>query len=127
MFTTPFRAVALSAALFTPQISVAEGDPDKGKREWRACRSCHQLAEGRNGAGPSLYGIIGATAGQVEGFRYSDAMVASGIVWDAETLDAFIADPESVVEGTSMGYRGLASADKRADLIAYIAQETAAN
>ncbi len=127
-FTT---AVALGLSLSTSLASTAlaqdgiTGDPDAGKREWRSCRSCHQTAEGRNGAGPSLYGVIGATAGQVAGFRYSDAMTGAGIIWDAASLDAFIADPEGYLDGTKMSYRGLADATKRANLIAYIAQETA--
>ena len=124
-------ALALSLSLsFSAASSVMAqdgitGDAEAGKREWRSCRSCHQLTEGRNGAGPSLYGVIGATAGQVEGFRYSNEMAASGIVWDATTLDAFIADPKGYLAGTKMSYRGLSDATKRANLIAYIARETA--
>ncbi len=125
MWTTTLRAAALLGCLFAPSFTLAEGDPDAGEREYRACRSCHQLDAGKNGAGPSLHGLFGATAGQVEGFRYSDAMIASGVVWTAETLDAFLADPKDVVPGTSMGYRGLRNDTKRADLIAYLARETA--
>ncbi|MEL6641878.1 MAG: cytochrome c family protein [Pseudomonadota bacterium] len=126
MWTKTLRAAALLGCLNAPSLTLAAGDADAGEREFRACRSCHQLDAGKNGAGPSLAGLFGATAGQVDGFRYSDEMVASGIVWTAETLDAFLADPKGLVPSTSMGYRGLRNDTKRADLIAYLARETAA-
>lgn len=126
MWMKTLRASALLGCVFAPSGAFAEGDADAGAREYRACRSCHELDAGKNGVGPSLHGVFGATAGQVEGFRYSEAMVASGIVWTAETLDAFIANPKDVIDGTSMGYRGLRNPDKRADLIAYLARETQA-
>lgn len=120
------RAAALMGCCAAPNLALADGDPAKGEREFRACKACHQLDAGRNGAGPSLHGLFGATAGQVDGFRYSDAMINSGIVWTAETLDAFIANPKDTVPGTSMAYRGQRNEGKRADLIAYLAQATAA-
>lgn len=119
------KATVFGAIICAASPVLAQGDPTQGKREFRSCRSCHQLAEGRNSAGPSLYGMFGATAGQVEGFRYSDAMTASGIIWDEETVDAFITNPEEYLEGTTMAFRGLANPQKRADLIAYLMQETA--
>ena len=56
------------------------------------------------------------------GFPYSDAMKRSGIVWNAQTLDRFLADPTGVVPGTAMGYAGVKDARERADLIAYLEQ-----
>ncbi|MDN0085544.1 hypothetical protein QU487_22880 [Crenobacter sp. SG2305] len=56
----------------------------------------------------------------VPGFAYSDAMKYSGIVWDEETLDRFLADPLKRVLGTAMGYGGIKSSKERADLIAYL-------
>jgi cytochrome c len=49
-------------------------------------------------------------------------MRRSGILWNEETLDAFLADPLRVVPGTAMGYAGVADAQERADLIAYLRQ-----
>ena len=40
--------------------------------------------------------------------------------WDEETLNAFLAHPMATVPGTRMGENGLASASKRADVIAYL-------
>jgi cytochrome c len=56
----------------------------------------------------------------VPGFDYSPAMRRSGIVWDARTLDRFLADPTHAVPGTSMGYAGVKDGKERAALIAYL-------
>lgn len=119
-------SLAIVAGILSASASFAQGDPTKGEREYRACRSCHMLDAGKNGVGPSLHGLFGATAGQVEGFDYSEAMAGAGIVWTTETLDAFLEDPEEMVPGTSMGYRGLRRAETRANLIAFLEQATAA-
>ena len=46
-------------------------------------------------------------------------MKRSSIVWNAVTLDRFLANPLGTVPGTTMGYAGIADARERADLIAY--------
>ena len=47
-------------------------------------------------------------------------MKRSSIVWTAETLDRFLADPLKAVPGTTMGYAGIGDARERADLIAWL-------
>ena len=54
-------------------------------------------------------------------------MRASGIVWDAKSLDRFLADPVGTVPGTSMGYAGIKDARERADLIAYLGKARCGN
>jgi cytochrome c len=95
-----------------------------GEGLWRQCRSCHQIGEGaRNGTGPELTDVFGRHAGAVDGFRYSNALLGageSGVVWDAETLDAYLADPRGFIPGNRMSFRGLRDADDRAAIIAYL-------
>jgi cytochrome c len=71
--------------------------------------------------GPSLYGLVGRQAGQIPNFKYSPANKDSGLTWDAATLDRYITSPQAVVPKTIMPYAGLKDAQKRADLIAYLA------
>jgi len=73
--------------------------------------------------GPSLYNILGASAGQVEGFRYSKAMAESDLIWDAETMGAFLADPKKIVKGTKMAFRGLKKPEDIENVIAYLAEQ----
>lgn len=84
------------------------------------CSVCHSAEPGKTLIGPSLFGVVGRAAGSVEGYAYSPAMKSSGITWTAETLDAFITSPHSVVAGTKMAYPGLHDAEKRADVIRYL-------
>ena len=69
--------------------------PRAAKRRFEECAACHTLEAGANSVGPSLHGIFGRKAGEIADFRYSPAMKRSGIVWTPETLDNFIADPQS--------------------------------
>lgn len=107
-----------------PATAIAfAGDVKAGKKVFKKCKACHEVKEGRNKSGPSLYNILGASAGQVEGFRYSKAMAESGLIWDAETLDAFLADPKKIVKGTKMAFRGLKKPEDIENVIAYLAEQ----
>ena len=75
-------------------------------------------------AGPSLYKIIGRTAGSVEGFRYSDANASSGVVWTEETMFAYLEQPQRVIPGTIMAFPGLRREQDRADVIAYLKEQS---
>lgn len=95
-----------------------------GEKVFKKCAACHAVGEGaKDRVGPSLNGIIGRTAGTEEGFKYSPAMVKageSGIVWDAGTLDTYLANPKADVPGNKMAFPGLKDEDDRKAVIAYI-------
>lgn len=103
----------------------ANGDPEDGKKVFNQCIACHALEEGQHRVGPSLAGLWGREAGTAEGFdRYSDALKESGIVWDAETLDKYLADPAGYIPGNMMSFAGVKDEEAREDLIAFLKQET---
>jgi cytochrome c len=86
-----------------------------------ACRTCHTLRDGDNRLGPNLHKIIGRRAGSLPNYGYSSAMKDADVVWDRATLDRFIANPDQVVSGNKMKpYGGLASAEERAKIIAFL-------
>jgi cytochrome c len=88
-----------------------------------ACRTCHMVKEGDNRLGPNLHQIIGRKAGSLPDYNYSSAMKEAGFVWDKETLERFIANPDEVVPGNNMKpYGGLASSDDRTKILAFLAQ-----
>lgn len=84
------------------------------------CGICHSIQSGQNKIGPSLFGLVGRKAGQVPGFRYSDANRSSGDTWDAATLDRYLMDPRAFMPHTTMTYAGLKDPGKRRNLIAYL-------
>jgi cytochrome c len=101
-------------------------DPARGEQLFRKCVSCHTLeANGRNRVGPRLHGLFGRQAGDVADFQYSEALKNSGIVWNEQTLDAYLKDAEAFVPGTKM-YGGLSLDEDRQDLIAYLRTATRA-
>ena len=99
---TALAAATLACTTLLPAAALA-GDPAIGERDWRQCRSCHMIVSPsgdtiqRGGrVGPNLYGIVGAQAGIVEGFRYSADLVAAGeagLTWTEENFVAYVADP----------------------------------
>ena len=95
-------------------------DATRGEKYFEDCASCHTLARGENGVGPSLFGVFGRKAGTLDDYRYSPALKRSGIVWSPQTLDNFIADPQKAVPTNRMPYAGMTNASERADLIAYL-------
>jgi cytochrome c len=89
------------------------------------CRTCHTTKEGDNRLGPNLHNIIGRKAGSLPNFGYSSAMKGADFVWDTGKLDSFIAKPDEVVPGNNMKpYGGLASAEDRTKLIAFLQSPT---
>jgi cytochrome c len=121
------RILALSGLLAVVVMTGAAqsaGDPARGEKRFEDCASCHSVAAGENGVGPSLHGIINRKAASIEDFRYSPAMRNSGLTWTPETIDTFIADPQKLVPANRMAYAGLTDAAERADLIAYLQQAT---
>lgn len=94
-------------------------DAAHGKSVFKACAVCH-ATDHVNRVGPGLGEILGREAGTAPGFRYSNAMKNSGIVWDSTTLNAFLESPQKAVPGTRMPYAGLKDATDRADVIGYL-------
>src|SRR5579864_5452326 len=120
-------ALVVALACISRAGFAEEGNSARGERVFQYCFSCHSVDPNEQAQleGPSLYHIIGRPAASLKGFDYSDAMRqrgADGLVWDAATLNAYIADPQSIVPGTRMSAAPLRDDQARADLIAYLAK-----
>lgn len=92
---------------------------EQGQRIYDTCIACH-AALPSGPTGPNLRGVFGRKAGEVPGFPYSRALKNSKIVWNATTLDAFLADPQAAVPGNLMPFPGLPDDQARLDLIAFL-------
>jgi len=120
------RTAALGLALgLLSAPAFADGDADKGKRVFNKCKACHMVDKEKNKIGPHLVGLFGRTAGTLEGYKYSDAMIEHGVVWDEETLAAYLAAPKKVVKGTKMAFAGLRKEKDIDNIIAYLREATA--
>ena len=111
-------AVVLAA---TPGFAAAAGDPVQGAQAFRNCVACHSIETGQNMTGPSLAGVLGRKAGSLESFhRYSDALKRSGLVWNEQTLDGWMANPAAFIPGNDMKFQGIPDAPTRSNLVAYL-------
>jgi cytochrome c len=113
------RRLLLALSVLAPASAAAE-DAALGREAYAACAACHELAAASTPAGPSLLGIAGRRAGSLPDFRYSRAMANSGVVWTAETLDAYLADPPNAMPGNRMAFAGIQDAALRRSLVAYL-------
>ena len=100
------------------------GNAEQGAKVFQACQSCHAVGAGADHlVGPHLNNLFGRVAGSLDNFNYSAglrAAGANGMSWDAEHLDAYIENPIALVRETSKRFAGLASAEDRNNLIAFL-------
>jgi cytochrome c len=124
-------AIGISAVLSLAVVAsvIAQGksageSPELAYNDY--CRECHAFDKGDNRLGPTLYGVFGRKAGSLPGYDYSISLKSSDITWNEKTLDAWIADPNSLVPGNNMGsvFSGVPDAATRAKIIAFLKQDT---
>lgn len=120
---------AAAAALFAGRRHFHRPPEEMGNGERqfvRKCAVCHTLGpDGARRAGPTLHGIFGRRAGSLAGYRYSEALAGSDLVWTAETIDRLFAEgPDRVTPGSKMPVQRIAEAADRADLIAFLRDRT---
>jgi cytochrome c len=107
-----FHATVLSA-------SAQEVSPEK-RQFLNACGTCHAAEPSApHRQGPNLFGIMGKPAASLDGFKYSDALKASGLTWDEATLDKWLTDAQAAQPGTTMLYRQ-ANPERRQLVISYL-------
>jgi cytochrome c len=105
----------------------ATADVTKGQAfVQQQCAACHTLNKGgATGAGPNLYGIVGDKMFSQAGFSYSDAVKSkAGPVWTADGLSDWLENPQGFAAGTMMAYPGVKNTQTRADVIAYLNQNS---
>ena len=99
----------VGAATLLAAPAFAEGDADAGKKVFNQCQTCHVVVNeagetlaGRNAkTGPNLYGVVGRPAASYPEFEYGDgikAAAAAGLVWEAENIVAYLADPTKYLD-----------------------------
>ena len=125
------RAVAFALAPATVILAAASvfaaiapdkpvGDPVRGKTVYQGCTGCHSLDE--DDIGPRHRGVVGRAAGSVPGYIYSPGLKNSHIVWDRDTLDRWLTNPQALVPGAKMFF-ALPDAQDRTDVIAFLAEQ----
>jgi len=120
-------AIQAAAVLLGLSTAAMAQDTDQtelietGAQAYRICAACHSLHPGLHLSGPSLAGRWGKEAASIEGFgRYTAALQGLEVVWDEDTLNAWLAYPQDMAPGTTMAFRGVENDETRTALIAFL-------
>jgi cytochrome c len=138
---TTFAASAFAESHMAAPTGDVAGGEDQFNRQ---CIACHvvqdpvsgEVLAGRNAkVGPNLYGLAGRMPASVEGFNYSDALVAygeAGAVWDEVSFVGYVQDPTAFLREalddkrarSKMAYQ-VRDEGQATDLYAYLARFSA--
>ena len=120
------KMIAVVCILFG--IVLAIGSAYAIDKEFRKCAGCHKIEQNKKGGmGPNLYGIFNSPAGQVEGYRYSEWLKESGIIWNRESLQAWLSDRKTREEyfgknvfKTKMMWTGIKKEEQMKEILDYL-------
>ena len=97
---------------------------DRGRLLSTECWSCHDLYQKNTKVGPHLVGIFGREVGSVPGFPYSEGFARSRLVWDRQTISAFLSNVPGFIPGTNMVARSVSSPPELRALVFYLEHAT---
>ena len=97
----------------------------RGRSQFLHCNSCHVIDADApppfgDSLGPHLENIVGRKSASVEGFDYTEELKALNLVWDEQTLDQWLQEPQADVPGLCEPFMGMAKPEHRRALIAYL-------
>lgn len=97
----------------------------KGRSQFLHCNSCHVVDAAApppfgDSLGPHLEDIVGRPSASVDRFAYTAALRALDLVWDEETLDLWLQQPQALVPAMCEPFMGISNPENRKALIAYL-------
>jgi cytochrome c len=102
-----FCAALLVVTMAGAQMPLPAAKPPDGatllKQQCATCHTTNMSDPVRQG--PTLFKIVGRSAGKADGFHYSAGFDKADFVWDDARLDAYLINPQQTIPGTIMVYR----------------------
>jgi cytochrome c len=97
---------------------------DRGRQLSTECWTCHDLYEKNIKVGPYLVGVFGREAGSVPDFAYSEGFRRSRIVWDRQSISAYLSNVPGFIPGTNMVSRSVTNPVELRALVFYLEHAT---
>lgn len=100
---------------------------ENGEKLFKKCMQCHTPNKGgMHKVGPNLWNIVMRDYATQEGFSYSSALTTlkGQEKWTTDNLNKFLHKPTQFIKGTKMFFVGLKKDQDRADIIAYLNQQS---
>jgi len=106
-FFLVFATVSVGLCLFASsmlQAQMQDAPARKGQVLFEnRCARCHGLGgDGSEGLAPPLVDVVEREIASRRDYFYSDAMKRKVGIWSEKVLDAYLADPQSVIPGNEM-------------------------
>ena len=124
MSFTPLSLALLAAgtaqAMAETTFDQDQGRPAGEKLYDAECRRCHAPDSEHASYGPPLNNVIGRGAGTVEGYDYSIALEASGIVWTPRPCGRGWRITTGFMPGTKMRHVGIEDRTVQDFILAYL-------
>jgi cytochrome c len=102
------RILTAVALTLSASAVYAEGDAAAGKKGFNKCKACHAVVSDAGDVivkggktGPNLYGVVGRTAGTVDGYKYGKDLIAAGeagLIWDEASFSEYVKDPKKFLQ-----------------------------
>jgi cytochrome c len=120
-FCAAFSSLIATTGLIAQAAVAAPASPDGATVFRQRCQACHTVVAVKPSLlAPNLAGVVGRKAASLP-FNYSAALKRSGLTWDRNSLDRYLAAPNRLVPGTRMTV-SLSDTQQRAALIAYLSR-----
>ena len=107
------------------EFYLASADAAKGADVFKKCAACHNAEKGgANQMGPNLWGVLGEPIGKGRGFAFTPVLAGKGGNWDWHSLSEWLKSPKAFAPGTKMTFAGISNPQDRANVIAYLNQQS---
>ena len=85
------------------------------------CAACHSMKAGESSMfGPHLNGIMGRRIGGLADYVYTSDVSGFDFFWTYERMDAWLENPQNMVQHMCMPFLGIKNSDDRRYLIGYM-------
>ena len=123
--TRSIHHIALMVSVMCLVIPTVKSEPLSGKQLYDiACKACHSLGSAPDHrVGPPLGNLLDRKAAAIEGYRYSEALLASEWVWTLPTLLAWVSDPDTAIPNNAMNYVNALTAEESQRLAEWLLQQ----